>query len=975
MQQASSRLRECLAQRNQPVFDETQRLVNEAQPLLWHTLSTFPTGTSHTPKHTLTVEQIASMLLPDAILHQLNDDELQLLILGCHYHDLGMAGTEAENATQASREQARRDHAVRIGEVLRQKWQDMGFRDDALANALAEVCRGHRPPKVDGIASWESIREGAVLGLNRSARLRVVSALVYMADELHIGADRAPTREEEWLQITDEESRRHWKRHQMITGPAFVEGKLRFEVSPRTLALEGDLRKGVLHKALTAVSAGKALLQSAGFPEDVNSILVSWNREELWHLEIARELADLVPRSREEIREAVFTRYNTASSEFITLGDLAHIEPSNESALRSEIDRVVSDYVCQGYLRPVEGDQPDAFELGANMNVAKVFFHVSKEADELDILFEGRHAAHYDFDLQRSAFGVRHTELCVEPLVRATYGVLATSEVERSLFILLKSSPSARHLAVEGAPSPSILSKPHALALIVLSGASLDLLRDPTLILDSTFRNAYRTLASLVSAEQAAFTRLVEELALVDGYTHEQLYEALNPSAEAKEAYSRSIGHDGSTMEGSTQLTISQRIPAKLRPIAVSFPHLFLAGQRAKTTVHLVSTEEAPLSVRENKLDGIETPVELSAITFGPGPGRIAPTFALRADFDFDVETKELRLSVCPPAPVLNCDAPLLMRLDTQQVITRMPATTITFSYYTPALTAKHWRIFMRLAEVADSDSIVARLVRDDGNSVGESKEILNREQLQTWTVEVDDPEFVEFLYAKGPSTQFPWWCPEDVKEAIETRNHREWDTIYERYARMPIREKQEVTSLTLRMAQVDGHEYSEEFFGLIPGLKMGPPKIGDNSSLPQEEVDRMWEESDADCMLAASYSSDEHELAQAVRDWVGDPSKPFPFGFSGDPPGTPVFRSRCEVIHRPRLDRLWYAERRLIIRVRPINDEERWNVEGSYWQSVGDQARESLIAERIAALNTEKDTHSDRPPGKTTNKPSSGNY
>ena len=54
------------------------------------------------------------MLITDALLTALSDHELFFLLLGFHYHDLGMAGTEADNATASGRRQVRDEHAVSI---------------------------------------------------------------------------------------------------------------------------------------------------------------------------------------------------------------------------------------------------------------------------------------------------------------------------------------------------------------------------------------------------------------------------------------------------------------------------------------------------------------------------------------------------------------------------------------------------------------------------------------------------------------------------------------------------------------------------------------------------------------------------------------------------------------------------------------------------------------------------------------------
>src|SRR4051794_6474225 len=78
---------------------QADRLIQEATRVLPFTTATFAGGTDHTPTHTRTVEQIARLLLPDDFLAALNDRELFFLALACHYHDLAMAGTEADEQT------------------------------------------------------------------------------------------------------------------------------------------------------------------------------------------------------------------------------------------------------------------------------------------------------------------------------------------------------------------------------------------------------------------------------------------------------------------------------------------------------------------------------------------------------------------------------------------------------------------------------------------------------------------------------------------------------------------------------------------------------------------------------------------------------------------------------------------------------------------------------------------------------------
>jgi hypothetical protein len=202
---------EVLRARNPDVADQAMRVIREAHRVLEYTVSTFSGGTDHTARHTTTVESIGRMLLPDAFLAVLTDEELFFLGVACHYHDLAMAGTEADERSPEAKEQVRRDHAVRVGTRVREKWAELGFEDERTAQVLGEVCRGHRPKKnTEGAANWDELNRVDVLGPGRSVRVRLLSAIVYAIDELHLGADRAPARVQNWRDIRNEEDRRHW---------------------------------------------------------------------------------------------------------------------------------------------------------------------------------------------------------------------------------------------------------------------------------------------------------------------------------------------------------------------------------------------------------------------------------------------------------------------------------------------------------------------------------------------------------------------------------------------------------------------------------------------------------------------------------------------------------------------------------------------------------------------------------------------
>ena len=104
-----SKIRKVLNSRDAVLAASTFSIIEHVTPLLWHSLSTFPSGTSHTPEHTHAVEHITGMLLADEILSQLSNTEIQIILLACHFHDLGMAGTDFDNQSASGQEQARKD--------------------------------------------------------------------------------------------------------------------------------------------------------------------------------------------------------------------------------------------------------------------------------------------------------------------------------------------------------------------------------------------------------------------------------------------------------------------------------------------------------------------------------------------------------------------------------------------------------------------------------------------------------------------------------------------------------------------------------------------------------------------------------------------------------------------------------------------------------------------------------------------------
>src|SRR4051812_6994202 len=100
---------QALRSRDPGLADQAARLIRQSARFLEYTLSTFSSGTDHTQRPPRAVERTGAMLLSDAFLAALTAEEVFYPALACHYHDLAMAGTEADDSSSESRDQVRRD--------------------------------------------------------------------------------------------------------------------------------------------------------------------------------------------------------------------------------------------------------------------------------------------------------------------------------------------------------------------------------------------------------------------------------------------------------------------------------------------------------------------------------------------------------------------------------------------------------------------------------------------------------------------------------------------------------------------------------------------------------------------------------------------------------------------------------------------------------------------------------------------------
>ena len=633
---------EILRTRDANLAARAEHLIAQALPILPYTASTFPTGTSHGSDHTTTVEQIGRMLLSDQLIAALTDHDLFFLALSCHYHDLALAGTVADDATPESRDQVRRDHALRIGAIIKEKMGRTWVRDPSEAETLGEICRGHRPRRgADGRASWDELARIDVIGVGKSVRLRLLSSCIYATDELHIGADRAPKRTQAWRDIQDEESKRHWQRHQAIEGPApATQNCLCFKVRIMTPGFEKDVRKNVLLKALNAVQDFRHQLIGEDITAPIPDILIQWDSQPLWRLLLPASVADLCARSEGEIEAVVWDSYVEQSAPKTGLDGLCKEVGATEEEMRAGIRRAVGDAIRQAELKSGTSGV-DRFTLAVDERIATELFDRMSKADDLDRLFVGHYNAHWKERFFGSGYGRAFVTDSVVPAVASAYSVnLATHPFSSSVRGVLESTPTAMRIVMDNRPLPSNLVRLRLLELAALTGATFDLFANPDLVLDRERRHAYRELAHTVASKIQETVRFLEELALVGGLSPEQVASIQIPSDAARKA----LGWNDVEDQPGVTVSVKQTIP-KATIGTSSMLHVVLAAQRAGVSVQLMAAPEHSLEVDASAFrDRIPGVSKVSFLEIGPALAASITFISFQARLAVDPVARTLRI-------------------------------------------------------------------------------------------------------------------------------------------------------------------------------------------------------------------------------------------------------------------------------------------------------------------------------------------
>ena len=188
----------------------------------------FPEFTDHSELHSLTVIEFCNTLIGGQ-LDRLNKDEIYVLLCGCYFHDTGMGISKKDfeafsrkidfgdyfekhpNATAS--EQIRDFHNEYSGLFIRKYAELFEFPSKAHLEAVIQISRGHR--KTD-------LRDESVYPLELQTPdggticLPYLAALIRLADEIDVTANRSSKLLYDLEAITDARQLFEHKRHRAV---------------------------------------------------------------------------------------------------------------------------------------------------------------------------------------------------------------------------------------------------------------------------------------------------------------------------------------------------------------------------------------------------------------------------------------------------------------------------------------------------------------------------------------------------------------------------------------------------------------------------------------------------------------------------------------------------------------------------------------------------------------------------------------
>lgn len=225
-----------------------QRMLNKYQNI-------FPTYTDHTALHSLEVIDFCNSLIGEQI-DKMNADEIYVLLMSAYLHDSGMGITEADyeeffqridfgsyfehHSRETTADIVRDFHHEFSGEYIKKYADFFEIPTPEHVFSIVQVSRGHRKTN---LYDEKEYPVNYALGDGNTVCLPYLAALIRLADEMDIAADRNLQFMYDLSLIDNEFSRMEFRKHQAIRRLTIQEEAFILEVDTEEEAVWAEILK------------------------------------------------------------------------------------------------------------------------------------------------------------------------------------------------------------------------------------------------------------------------------------------------------------------------------------------------------------------------------------------------------------------------------------------------------------------------------------------------------------------------------------------------------------------------------------------------------------------------------------------------------------------------------------------------------------------------------------------------------------
>ena len=217
------------------IIENIMKIRENVSPILGRISAFFTDYTNHDVSHCDQVVLNLDWIIPKKVISSLNRYEIQILLLACYLHDVGMALGECEADRIAktsdfqlykrqaevkdkdkSDEELLRDylrliHHRRSAEYIIENYEELGIEDYSIARAVAMLARGHREEDLLDAEKFDS-RYYVVSGKDPVC-LSFLAGCLRLADEVDITRVRTPELLLKFVSPKNPISKKEWEKH------------------------------------------------------------------------------------------------------------------------------------------------------------------------------------------------------------------------------------------------------------------------------------------------------------------------------------------------------------------------------------------------------------------------------------------------------------------------------------------------------------------------------------------------------------------------------------------------------------------------------------------------------------------------------------------------------------------------------------------------------------------------------------------